>query len=144
VATEIVMNVFNRWAGTFTAALLASGTALSAVSDPGSIATEQALVALPQENPQARNELDQLFALLSGVDAAYAAANLAQTQAKLEEARSIWNKVSPTLWTRQAQAIQVSFDSLDSELKRGAPAEEVNSSIYEILEELDEIPGVLR
>ena len=138
------MKIFNWQTGTLTAALLASGTALSAVSDPESIATEQALVALPRENPQARNELDQLFASLSSVDAAYAAANPAQAQAKLEEARSIWNKVSPAMWTRQARAIQVSFDSLVSELKGGAAAEEVNSTIYEILEELDDIPGVLR
>ena len=137
---EIVMNVFNRWAGTFTAALLASGTALAAVTDRGSIGTERAVAALPQEKAPARNELDELFTTLSGVDAAYAAANPAQAQAKLEEARSSWNKLSPALWTRQAQAIQESFDSLDSELKRGAPAEEVNSTIYEILDELDDIP----
>src|SRR5215469_9168010 len=129
------MKIFNCQTGTLTAALRVSGTALSAVSDPGSIATEQALVALPRENPQARNELDQLFASLSSVDAAYAAANPAQAQAKLEEARSIWNKVSPA--NAPSTAVQVSFDSLDSELKGGAAAEEVNSTIYEILEELD-------
>lgn len=138
------MTVFNWWAGTLTAALLASGAALSAVSDRGSIGTEQTVIALPQEKVQARNELDQLFASLSGVDNAYAAANPAQAQAKLEEARSSWDKLSPALWTRQAQAIQLLFDSLETGLKRSAPAEEVNSTIYEILEELDDVPGVLR
>jgi hypothetical protein len=79
------MNVINRQigVGVFGAALVASGTVLSAVSDRGSIGTEQALVALPQEKAQARDELDQLFASLSSVDIAYAAANPAQAEAKL-------------------------------------------------------------
>jgi len=81
---------------------------------------------------------------LTGVDAAYTSANPAQAQAKLEEARSSWNKVSPAIWTRQAQAIQLLFDSLETELKRSAAGEEVNSTIYEIMEELDDMPGVLR
>jgi hypothetical protein len=122
--------------------LLASGTALSAASDRGPIGTEQALVAFPQENTQARHELDQLFASLSSVDAAYASANPAQAQDKLEEARSRWNKVSPAVWIRPAQAIQLLFDTLETELKRGAPAEEVNSTIYEMMDELDNIPGL--
>jgi hypothetical protein len=140
------MNVINRQigVGVFGAALVASGTVLSAVSDRGSIGTEQALVALPQEKAQARDELDQLFASLSSVDIAYAAANPAQAEAKLEEARSSWNNVSPAIWTRQAQAIQLLFESLETELKGGVAAEEVNSTIYEILDELDDLPGVLR
>jgi hypothetical protein len=36
------------------------------------------------------------------------------------------------------------FESLETELKGGVAAEEVNSTIYEILEELDDLPGVLR
>ena len=136
------MNVI-RQTGLFAAVLLASGTALSAVSDRGSMGTEKASVA--QEKTQALNEqLDQLIASLSSVDAAYAAANSAQAQVKLEEARSSWIKVSPAIWTRQAGAIQLSFDSLKTELKGGAPAEELNSTIYEIIEELDDLPWVLR
>src|SRR5215472_7707885 len=100
------MKIFNWQTGTLAAALLASGTALAAVSDRGSIGAEQSLVALPQENGQAGDELDQLFASLSSVDAAYAATNPAQARAKLEEAKSSWNKVSPAIWARQAQAIQ--------------------------------------
>ena len=102
------MNVIKRQIeiGIFAAALLVSGAAPSAVSDRGPIGTDQPLVALPQEKAQARNELDQLFASLRIVDTAYAAANLAQAQAKLEEVRSSWNKVSPAIWIRQAQAIQ--------------------------------------
>jgi hypothetical protein len=140
------MNAINRQIGigVFAAALLASGTALSAVSDRGTIGTDQALAGLPQEKAQTRDGLGQLFASLSSVDAAYAAANPVQAQAKLEEARSSWNDVSPTIWTRQAQAIQLLFDSLETELKGGAAADEVNSTIYEILEELDDLPGVSR
>ena len=109
------MSVKNRQMGigVCAAALLASGTALSEVSDRGSIGTGQALVALPEEKSQARDELlDQLFASLTSVDAAYTSANPAQAQAKFEEARSSWNQISPAIWTRQAQAIQLLFDSL--------------------------------
>jgi len=34
--------------------------------------------------------------------------------------------------------------ALETELKRSAAAEEVNSTIYKIMEELDDMPGVLR
>ena len=138
------MNVFNRHTGLFAAAVLASGTALSAATDRGSIKTGQALVALPQQKAPARNELDQLISSLSGVYDAYAAADPAQAQVKLKEARSSWKKLSPAVWAREAREIQLWFDSLETELKGGAPAEEVTSTIYEILEELDDMAGVWR
>src|SRR5215813_11120749 len=97
------MNAFNRQTGLFIAAVLASSASLPGLSDHGSIGTERALAASPQEKAQARNELDQAIASLSSADAAYAAGNPARARAKLEEARSSWNKVSSALSAREAR-----------------------------------------
>ena len=58
---------------------------------------------------------------------------------------SSWNKVSPALSAREAREAQLLFDSLETQLKSGAPAVEVNSTVYGMLEELSEdIAGELR
>jgi len=132
------MNAFNRQTGLFIAAVLASSASLPGLSDHGSIGTERALAASPQEKAQARNELDQAIASLSSADAAYAAGNPTRARAKLEEARSSWNKVSSALSAREARGPELLFDSLGTVLKSGAPAVEVNSRVYVLVEELSE------
>ena len=139
------MKVFNLQTGLFIAALLASSGAFSAPGDQGWHGTEQALAASPEQKAQARNEFDQVIASLSGVDAAYASGNGAAALTKFQEATSSWNKVSPALSAREAREVQLLFDSLDTKLKSGAPAVEVNSTVYGMLEELSEdIAGELR
>ena len=87
---------------------------------------------------QARSELDQVIASLSSVDAAYASGDTAEALTKFEEATSSWNKVSPALSAREAREVQLLFDSLETKLKSGAAAVEVNSTVYGMLEELSE------
>jgi hypothetical protein len=130
------MKVFKRQTGPIIAALLASGAALYPLGDHGSLRTEQALAASPQEKAQAPNELDQVIASLGRVDAAYASGNGSEAKTKFEEATSSWNKVSPALSACEAREVQLLFDSLDTKLKSGAPAVEVNSTVYGMLEEL--------
>lgn len=119
------MKVFGLQTGLSIAVLLAPGVAFSGLGDRGWHGTEQTLAASPEEKGQARNELDQVIASLSSLDAAYASGNTAAALTKLEEARSGWNKISPAISAREAA--------------------EVNSNVYSILEELSEdIAGELR
>ena len=82
--------------------------------------------------------LDRLIASLSGVDAAYTSGNTNEARSKLEEATFSWNKVSVAISKREAREPKLLLDSLDSKLKSSAPAAEVNSTIYIMLEELSE------
>ena len=82
--------------------------------------------------------LDRLIASLSGVDAAYTSGDTNEARSKLEEATFSWNKVSAAISEREAREPKLLLDSLDSKLRSGAPAAEVNSSIYIVLEELSE------
>ena len=132
------MKVFNLQAGIFIAVLLASGGAFSGLGDRGWHGARQALAASPEQKALARSELDQVIASLSSVDAAYASGNAAEAQAKFEEATSSWNKVPPALSAREAREVQLLFDSLETKLKSGAAAVEVNSTVYGMLEELSE------
>jgi hypothetical protein len=123
------MKVFNLKTGLFIPAVLASSGALSGVGEREWHGTEQAFAPSPQEKAQARTAL-------SGVDAAYASANATEARAKFEEATSSWNEVSSAISAREAREPKLLLNSLDAKLKSGAPAAEVNSTIYVILEEL--------
>ena len=132
------MKVFNLQIGLFVSALLASGGAVSGLGESEWHATETAFAPSPQEKAQARDALDQIIASLSGVDAAYTSGNANQALAKLEEATFSWNRVSAVISAREAREPKLLLNSLGAELKSGAPAAEVNSIIYTILEELSE------
>jgi len=72
------------------------------------------------------------------VDTAYASGNAAEAQTRLEEARSAWNEVAPSISTREAREQQLLLDSLGDQLKSGAPATKVKSTISGMLDELRE------
>jgi hypothetical protein len=136
------MKVLSRQTGLFIAALLASGAVLSPLSDHGLHGTEQ---TFPQEKVQERDELDRVITSLSSIDAAYASGNTAEPQTKLEGARSSWKEVSPAISAREAREAELLFDSLEIQLKSRAPAVELNSTVYSMLEKLSEdIAGELR
>ena len=79
-----------------------------------------------------------MIASLSGVDAAYTSRNTNEARSKPEEATFSWNKVSAAISEREAREPKPLLDTLDSKLRSGAPAAEVNSTIYVVLEELSE------
>jgi hypothetical protein len=132
------MKILNLKNGLFIATLLASGEALSGLGEREWLGAEQTIAPSPQEKAQALDALDQLIASLSGVDAAYTSGNTNEARAKLEEATFSWNKVSPAISAREAREPKLLLNSLDAKLKTGAPAAEVNSTIYVMLEELSE------
>ena len=132
------MKTFHLKDGLLIAALLASGEALPGLGQHEWRGAEQTTAPSPQEKAQARNALDQLIASLSGVDAAYTSGSTNEARSKLEEATFSWNKVSAAISEREAREPKLLLDSLDSKLRIGAPAAEVNSSIYIVLEELSE------
>jgi len=76
-----------------------------------------------------------LIASLSGVDAAYTSGDTNEARSKLEEATFSRNKVSAAISEREAREPKL---LLYSQLRSGAPAAEVNSTIYIMLEELSE------
>jgi len=139
------MKISNLKNGLLIAALLASGGALSGLGEREWRGAEQTIGPSPQEKAQAQNALDQLIASLSGVDAAYASGNTNEARARLEETTFSWIKVSAAISMREASEPKLLLSSLDSELKSGVPAAELNSTIYIVLEELsEEIAAELR
>ena len=126
------MKVFNLQTGLFITALLASGGAFSGLGDHGWLGTEQVFAASAQQKAQARKALDQVIASLSGVDAAYASGKAAEAQAKLEEARSGWNEVSPcasgTRRARRSTVVRLSGDQ--AEKRRAGSGSELHRLRY--------------
>jgi len=113
-----------------------------ALGDHGLHGTEP---TFPREKVQARDELDRVVSSLSSLDSAYASGNTAEARIMLEEARSSWNKVSPAISAREAREAQPLFDSLETQLKSRAPAIELNSTVYGMLEEdSEDIAGEVR
>jgi hypothetical protein len=131
------MKILNLKNGLLIAALLVSGEALSGLGEREWHGAEQTTAPSPQENAQARNALDQLIASLSGVYAAYTSGSTNEAPSKLGEATFSWNKVSVAI-SKQAREPKLLLNSLDSKLRSSAPAAEMNSTIYIMLEELSE------
>jgi hypothetical protein len=115
------MKVVTVRSGFIIAALLALGSALSAVGNQGWFGTDAASAASPQEKAQARKDLDLVMASLRSVDTSYASSNAAEAQTKFEQARSAWNKVAPAISAREAREAQLLFDSLGKKLQASAP-----------------------
>jgi hypothetical protein len=90
---------------------------------------------------EARQSLDRVMRSLREVDTAYASGNAAEAQSRFEQARADWNNVSPAISAREAREAQLMFDSLGGQLKSGAPATQVRSTIGGMLEELREDIG---
>jgi 1,2-phenylacetyl-CoA epoxidase PaaB subunit len=97
-----------------------------------------AIAATAKQKSQGRQSLDRVVKSLHAVDTAYASGNAAEAQTRFEEARSAWNEVAPAISTREAREQQLLLDSLDDQLKSGAPATKVKSTISGMLDELRE------
>ena len=132
------MKILHLKNGLLIVSLLASGEALPGLGEREWRGAEQTTAPSPQEKAQARNALDQLIASLGGVDAAYTSGDTNEARSRLEEATCSWNKVAAAISQREAREPKLLLDTLDSKLRSGAPAAEVNSAIYVVLEELSE------
>ena len=64
--------------------------------------------------------------------------NAAEAQTRFTEARVGWNSVAPRISAREAREQQLLFDSLEKQLKSGAPASEVKSKVSGMIDELHE------
>jgi len=102
------------------------------------IGVNQASAASAQQKGQARQSLDQVMRLLQAVDTAYASGNSAEAKTRFQQARSNWNRVSAVISAREAREAQLLFDSLSNQLKNGAPATQVRSTVAGMLDELRE------
>jgi|SRR5262245_27275752 len=132
------MAVAPRLAGCAIAVLLAFGATLAATTFSGTGPLGVALAASPQEKNQARQSLNQVMSSLRAVDTAYASGNSAEARTRFEQARSSWNSISPVISAREAREQQLLFQSLDSQLTSGAPANQVRRTVSGMLEELRE------
>ncbi len=72
------------------------------------------------------------------VDTAYASGNSAEAKTRFQQARSGWSRVSAVISAREAREAQLLFDSLSNQLKNGAPATQVRSTVAGMLDELRE------
>ena len=97
-----------------------------------------AVAATAKQKSQSRQSLERVKSSLRAVDSAYASGNAAEAQTRLEEARSAWNDVAPSISTREAREQQLLLDSLGNQLKSGAPPTQVKSTISGMLDELRE------
>jgi len=94
--------------------------------------------AIAQKRSQGAGSVDRIVSSLRAVDTAYASGNAAEAQTRFREARAAWNGVAPKISAREAREQQLLFDSLDKQLKSGAPASQVKSTVSGMVEELHE------
>ena len=94
--------------------------------------------AVAQKRSQGRESVDRIVSSLRAVDTAYASGNAAEAETRFREARAEWNGVAPRISAREAREQQLLFDSLDNQLKSGAPATKVKSTISGMIGELHE------
>ena len=94
--------------------------------------------AVAQKRSQGRESVNRIVGSLRAVDTAYASGNAAEAQTRFTEAREAWNTVAPRISAREAREQQLLFDSLDNQLKSGAPATKVKSTISGMIGELHE------
>jgi hypothetical protein len=97
------------------------------------------------DKAQARQDLEQVTKSLRAVDVASAAGNTVEAQARFEEARAGWTRISPLISAREAREQQLLFDALANQLKTGAPAAQIKSTVTGMLDELhDDIEAELK
>ena len=94
--------------------------------------------AIAQKRSQGAGSVDRIVSSLHAVDTAYASGNAAEAQTRFRQARAAWNGVAPKISAREAREQQLLFDSLDQQLKSGAPASQVKSTVSGMVEELHE------
>lgn len=94
--------------------------------------------AIAQKRSQGGGSVDRIVSHLRAVDTAYASGNAAEAQTRFRQARAAWNSVSPRISAREAREQQLLFDLLGNQLKSGAPATKVKSTISGMVEELHE------
>jgi hypothetical protein len=94
--------------------------------------------AVAQKKSHGAGSVDRIVSSLRAVDTAYASGNAAEAQTRFREARAAWNGVAPRISAREAREQQLLFDSLDKQLKSGAPASQVKSTVSGMVEELHE------
>ena len=94
--------------------------------------------AVAQKRSQGQISVDRVASSLRAVDTAYASGNAAEAQTRFREARVEWNVIAPRISAREARVQQLLFDSLGNQLKSGAPAGQVKSTISGMLDELRE------
>jgi hypothetical protein len=99
---------------------------------------DAAIAATAKQKSHSRQSLERVRSSLRAVDTAYASGNAAEAQTRLEEARSAWNEVAPSISTREAREQQLLLDSLGNQVKSGAPPTQVKSTISGMLDELRE------
>ena len=94
--------------------------------------------AIAQKRSQRAGSVDRIVSSLHAVDTAYASGNGAEAQTRFREARAAWNNVAPRISAREAREQQLLFDSLDKQLRSGAPASQVKSTVSGMIGELHE------
>ena len=94
--------------------------------------------AIAQKRSQGRDSVDRIASSLRAADTAFASGNAAEAQTRFRQARAAWNSVAPRISAREAREQQLLFDSLGNQLKSGAPATQVKSTISGMVEELHE------
>jgi hypothetical protein len=135
---ESHMSIAKLSFATILATVLMTGSTWVATEVPG---LDSGIKAFAASKGQARQSLDQVMRSLREVDTAYASGNAAEAQSRFDEARAAWNNVSSVISAREAREAQLMFDSLGGQLKSGAPATQVRSTISGMLEELREDIG---
>lgn len=91
-----------------------------------------------RQERQERQALDRMMSSLKAVDTAYASGNAAEAKSRFAEARKSWNSIARRISAREAREQQLLLDNLDRQLKSGAPATQVKSTVAGMLDELRE------
>jgi hypothetical protein len=133
ISQEDTMKNAPRWIGlTLSAGVMAGAIGVGIDSSGWS------RPAIAQKKSEGRQSLNVVMSSLRAADTAYASGNAAEAQTRFSQARSAWDSIAPRISAREAREQQLLFDSLDKQLKSGAPATQVKSTISGMLDELRE------
>jgi hypothetical protein len=132
ILQEDAMRNAPRWIGLMLAGVMAGAIGVGIDSSGWS------RPAIAQKKSEGRQTLNLVVSSLRAVDTAYASGNETEAQTRFSQARSAWNSIAPRISAREAREQQLLFDSLDNQLKSGAPATQVKSTISGMLDELRE------
>jgi len=101
-------------------------------------ARSQALAPSAADKAQGPGEIEVIVKSLEALDAAYAAGNAIEAQARYGDALAGWKRISPSISAREAQEQQILFESLGYQLKTSVPATQIKATVNGMVDELQD------
>jgi len=89
-------------------------------------------------SPQTQQQLNNAIQSLHAVESAYSSGNTSEAHRDYDKAKSSWTSAAPTVSKKEAQELQVLFDTLGGQLSKQGASDDVKSTISDMIDELQE------